>query len=82
VSEKVIFNETRPGIELIEMKGGPGYDDEQIVVSNGLANGLRIEIANEDTDWACFHIRSKGTALLIAAKLTEWCERMANPEDK
>jgi hypothetical protein len=69
----------RDGIELIHFIGGPGYDDEEIMVSNSLSNGLRIEITNEDMDWAAFHIKRKETALLIAAKLTEWCERIADP---
>lgn len=77
--EIIVCDERRPGIELIELRGTPGYDDEQLIVSNSSGNGLRIEITNEDTDWACFHIKHKETALLIAAKLTEWCERIADP---
>lgn len=79
--EKLICDEKRPGIELLHMRGTPGYDDEEIIVSNGLSNGLRIEITNEDMDWATFHIQSKGTARLIAAKLIEWSERICNPPD-
>lgn len=77
--EQVLTNERRPGIELVHIRGTAGYDDEEIVVSNGLSNGLRIEVTNEGTDWICFHIHSKATAQLIAQKLLEWCERRADP---
>ena len=79
MTEKVIVNEQRPGIELVHLQGGPGYDDEELLLSNGLANGLRIEVTNEDMDWASFHIQSPATAMLLAAKLSEWCERIADP---
>jgi hypothetical protein len=77
--ETLICDERRPGIELCHLQGGPGYEDEHLVLSNSLSNGLRFEITNEDMDWACFHIQSRETALMLAAKLTEWCERMADP---
>jgi hypothetical protein len=79
MSEEVIANELRPGIELVHMRGEPGYEGEELILSNGLSNGLRFEITNEDMDWASFHIHSRETALLLAAKLTEWCERIADP---
>ena len=79
MTEEVIVNEQRPGIELVHMRGEPGYEDEELILSNGIGNGLRFEITNEDTDWASFHINSRETALLLAAKLTEWCERIADP---
>jgi hypothetical protein len=79
MAERVICDERRPGVELIILQGEPGYEDEELILSNGLSNGLRIEIANQDTDWNSFHIRSRETALRLAAKLTEWCERIANP---
>lgn len=77
--EEVLVNELRPGIELVHVRGNAGYEDEEIVVSNSLSNGLRIQVANKDTDWVCFHINSKATAHLIAQKLMEWCERRADP---
>ena len=79
MAEKIIVNETRPGIELVHLQGELGYEDEELILSNGLSNGLRFEITNDDMDWACFHIKSRDTALLLAAKLTEWCERIADP---
>lgn len=79
MKEKLLCNESRPGVELVHFKGALGYDDEEIIVSNGLSNGLRIEITNEDMDWASFHIHSKVSALLIAEKLIEWCERIGHP---
>ena len=55
-------------------------------MSNGLSNGLRLEImddGDEDEDgsdgWWCFHIKSPETARLIAAKLLEWSNRIADP---
>lgn len=78
--EPIIADERRPGIELLHLQGTPGYQDEHLIVSNGLSNGLRLEILNDDLDgWACFHIQHKSTAQLIAQKLVEWCERMADP---
>jgi len=80
MAEQVLRNERRPGIELVHVRGGPGYEDEDLILSSGLSNGLRFEVANEDMDdCACFHIRSRETALLLAAKLTEWSERIADP---
>ena len=81
MEEKVVAGEARPGIELLHMVGAPGYEDEEIIVSNSLSNGLRIEITNEDMDWACFHIHSPATALLIAERLTEWSQRICNPPE-
>lgn len=73
-------DEVRPGIEVLTLQGAPGYEDEAISVANSLSNGLRLEILNEDLDGlAIFHITSKRDAHLIAQKLTEWCERMADP---
>lgn len=79
MSEEILCNELRPGIERVHFRGEPGYEDEELIVSNSLSNGLRLEITNEGMDWACFHIQSAATAAIIAAKLAEWCERMANP---
>lgn len=64
--ERVLINEIRPGIELIHFQGVPGYEDEELIVSNGISNGLRIEILNEGMDWAAFHIHSRETALLVS----------------
>lgn len=81
--EKIITDERRPGIELLELQGEPGYHTEHICVSNSLLNGLRIEIFDEGEEgeegsdgWWCFHIRNPETARLIAAKLLEWSERI------
>lgn len=79
-NENLICDETRPGIELIHYQGSAGYEDEQIVLSNSLGNGLRFEILNDNLDgWACFHIHDRQTALRLAEKLTQWCERIASP---
>lgn len=77
--EEIICDEIRPGIELLHLKGTPGYEDEEIIVSNSLSNGLRIEIANEGTNWISFHIQSPMTAVLIAHKLQAWCMHIADP---
>lgn len=75
----IITDERRPGIELLHMRGPPGYEDEEIVVSNSLSNGLRIEVTREGEDWIPFHIENAEVARRIAAKLLEWCERIADP---
>lgn len=78
--DKLVCEVSRPGIELIHYQGGPGYGDEQIELSNGVSNGLRFEILNDDLDGrACFHIHDRETAIKLAAKLVEWCERIADP---
>ncbi len=78
--EILVCDEKRPGIELIEFRGGPSYDDERLSVENGLSNGLRIMVINEDSDcWQVFHIHDPDTAKTIAARLLEWSERIANP---
>lgn len=79
MEERVVRDENLPGVELLEIVGAPGYEDEKLLVSNGLLNGLRIEILNEDTDWTSFHIHSPETARVVAAKLLEWCKRIADP---
>lgn len=80
MGEILICDEVRPGIELVTFQGEPGYEDETLTLSNGLSNGLRFEVVNDDLDGvACFHIHGRETALLLAAKLTEWCERIADP---
>jgi hypothetical protein len=77
---KIICDERRPGIELVQFQGPPGYEDEMLSVENGLSNGLRLQILNEDLDgWAAFHIHDPQTARLIAARLVEWSSRIADP---
>lgn len=75
----ILEDEARPGIELLTMRGAPGCEDETISVSNSLNNGLRIQILNDELDWAAFHFKSRRDAVLVAAKLLEWCNRMADP---
>ena len=83
----VVADECRPGIEILELRNEPGYEDEHLVLSNGLSNGLRFQIWEDETeedggtDIAHFHIKSRETALLIAARLTQWAERIANPPE-
>jgi hypothetical protein len=84
MDEIIICDTKRPGIELLEMRGMPGYQDEHFLLSNSLGNGLRIEIADDDEEHDCgcfhaFHIHSSETALLIAAKLIEWSKRICDP---
>ena len=88
MDEIIICNESRPGIEILELQGSQGYGQEHLIVSNGLSNGLRLDIMkdrddDEDEpssgDWWCFHIKSPETAKLIAAKLLEWSDRIADP---
>ena len=86
MDEIIICNERRPGIEILELQGSAGYDQEHLSVSNGLSNGLRLEIMGDGDEyadgshgWWCFHITSPETAKLIAAKLLEWSDRIANP---
>lgn len=80
MGERLICDEKRPGIELIQYIGVPGYEDEQILLSNSLGNGLRFEILNDDIgDWACFHINDPATALSLAGRLIEWSRRIAEP---
>lgn len=83
MSERIVADERRPGIEFVSIEGGPGYDGELIQVSNGLSNGLRIEIANTGEDecgnFHVFHIHDPNTAKLIFQRLLEWSERIANP---
>ena len=86
MDEIIVCNESRPGIEILELQGSAGYGQEHLIVSNGLSNGLRLEImddGDEDEDgsdgWWCFHIKSPETARLIAAKLLEWSNRIADP---
>jgi hypothetical protein len=76
------IDELRPGIELIQFRGGAGYEDEVVTLSNSIANGLRFEVENDDLSGvACFHIKSPETARLIAGRLVEWSKRIANPPD-
>lgn len=87
--ETIVVDEKRLGIELLELQGTPGYHTEHLLLSNSLSNGLRFEImddGDEDTHdgsdgWWCFHIKSPETAKMIAAKLLEWCDRIADPQD-
>jgi hypothetical protein len=76
--DKFVRYEHRDGAELIEYESQDGAS--KIIVSNTLNNGLRIGVWNDDlVDWAEFDIEDKSTALEIAGRLTEWCERMAAP---
>jgi hypothetical protein len=79
--ERLIADEARPGIEFIELGGGPGYEDERLILQNGLGNGLRFLMQDEDTELAHFHINSPETALLIAERLTAWAARIADPPE-
>lgn len=77
-----VCDEKRPGIEILEYHGGPGYDDERLTLQNGLSNGLRFLVA-DDVDGnqflAHFHIHDPETARTIGRRLIEWAERIANP---
>lgn len=77
----ILVDELRPGVELLHMRGPAGYGDEEIIVSNSLSNGLRIEVTGDDVDWAPFHIKDAQTARIIATKLLAWCERIADPPE-
>ncbi len=78
--EELLEDVLRPGIELISYCGATGYQDETISLSNGVTNGLRIGILNDDLDgWVCFHIHSPETAKRLAEKLIEWSDRICNP---
>lgn len=86
MDEIIICNESRPGIETLELQGSAGYGQEHLSLSNGLSNGLRFEIMDDGSEgeggsngWWCFHIKSPETAKLIAAKLLEWSDRIADP---
>lgn len=80
-----VCDEQRPGIELLEFHGGPGYDGERLFLENGLGNGLRFLICDEDEDnngrpFVChFHIHDPQTAKTIATRLMEWANRIADP---
>lgn len=78
VTEVVILDENRPGCETIEIQGSLGYEDERLFVTNSLNDGLRVEIQN-DGDASSFQITDRKTAILIAAKLISWGERIAEP---
>lgn len=75
----VIESARRNDIELFHLRGEPGYDDEEIIISNSVGNGLRIEITNEDMDWAVFQINSAAEAIEIASRLIEWSTRICDP---
>lgn len=80
--ERKVCDEQRPGIEILEYHGGPGYDDERLTLENGLGNGLRF-LVQDDADGnpflAHFHITDPETARTIAKRLLEWSERIADP---
>jgi hypothetical protein len=86
-TEHILEDASKPGVELLHLQGAPGYQDEFLLLSNGLINGLRFEIRNEieddgfdhSGDWMCFHIANAETAKLIAARLLEWAQRIAEP---
>jgi len=83
----IIYDELRPGIELLQLQGVPGYETEHLILSNSLSNGLRFQLwedASDDddsTEIAHFHVMARSTALLIAARLTSWANRIADPPD-
>lgn len=83
----IIEDAKRPGIELLHLQGPPGYHDEFLHLSNGLNNGLRLEIRNEieedgfdhSSDWMSFHFQSPNIAKAVATRLLEWADRIADP---
>lgn len=77
-----VCDESRPGLEILEYHGGPGYDEERMILENSLGSGLRFLVQDDDDDHpflAHFHIKNPETARAIAARLLEWCERIAAP---
>ena len=77
-----VCDDRRPGIEILEFHGGPGYDDERLILENGLTNGLRFLILDTEHPDFClghFHIHDPATAKTIAGRLNEWADRIANP---
>lgn len=79
-----VCDEQRPGIEILEYHGGPGYDSERLTLENGLGNGLRFLIIDSDVGnpyLAHFHIHDPETAKTIAARLLEWADRIADPPE-
>jgi hypothetical protein len=76
---KIVTDEKRSGIELLELQGGPCYEEERLTLSNSLSNGLRLQVDDEGCEIAHFHIEDAETAKLIATRLLEWSERIANP---
>jgi hypothetical protein len=77
-----VCDEQRPCIEILEFHGGPGYDEERLMLENGLSNGLRFLIVDgedENVFLAHFHIHDPETARTIAKRLLEWSDRIANP---
>ena len=82
MKEIKVCDESRPGIEILEYHGGPGYEDERLTLENGLGNGLRFLIVDDDEGnpfLAHFHIHDPECARTIANRLLEWSERIANP---
>jgi len=79
--EILVCDEKRPGIELIEYRGAPGYGEEQFILENSLSNGLRFTVMDKEDApfWAHFHIHNPETARKIAARLNEFADRIANP---
>ncbi len=87
------LNEKRPGIELLFLRGPAGYQTETLHIENGLTNGLRFLMIEDEWDEeggevvegagavGHFHITSRSTARLIARTLLEWADRIANPPD-
>jgi hypothetical protein len=78
--EYLVCDERRHGIELIEFHGMAGYEDERLILENGLSNGLRFLVMDHDC-WAHFNIISPETARLIAKRLNDYAERIADPPD-
>ncbi len=75
-----VCDEQRHGIELLEYHGGPGYEDERLVLENGLTNGLRFLVMDNDS-YGHFHIKDAETAKVIASRLLEWSDRISDPPD-
>ena len=82
MTEIKVCDERRPGIEILEFHGGPGYEEERFTLENGMSNGLRFLIQD---DWdgipilAHFHIHHPETAKTIARRLMEMADRIADP---
>lgn len=89
----VELNEKRPGIELLHLRGGAGYQTETLCIENGLGNGLRLlafedewdedkgEVTSGTGEIAHFHVTARSTARLIAHTLLEWADRIASPPE-
>lgn len=80
MSEKIIADEINPGEEVLHLQGGTGHEDEELMISNSVRNGLRVDVYNdEQLEWACFSVQSADMARLIGERLLEWALRIGNP---